>query len=252
MLLERKPSGIATLTLDHPPANAIGGPQIEALSRTLAQVAADGDCRVLIIRGAGRFFCAGADIRMMQGNASTGGHADRLADFARALQGLCGELESAPVPTIAAIRGSAAGGGLELAMACDFRIVGRDALIGLPETKLGLIPGAGGTQRMVELIGRAQALDLILRGRLIAGAEAARIGLAHESVPAEEVEPRASALAEELAALSPDALREAKRCIYLARSDAGFAAEIDATRRLHRHPDTGRRIAAFLAARPPK
>ena len=252
MLLERKPSGIATLTLDHPPANAIGQPQVDALSRALAQAAADSDCRVLVVRGAGRFFCAGADIRIMQGNSSESERADRLADFARALQMLCGAFESTPVPTIAAIRGTATGGGLELAMACDFRIVAREALIGLPETKLGLIPGAGGTQRMVGLIGRAHTFDLILRGRLIGGDEAARIGLAHESVSAENVEPRAMALAEELATQPPQALREAKRCINLARSEAGFAAEIDATRALHRHPDTARRIAAFLAGRASK
>ncbi|MBI3043089.1 MAG: enoyl-CoA hydratase/isomerase family protein [Betaproteobacteria bacterium] len=139
----------------------------------LARAAADSDCRVLAVRGAGRFFCAGADIRIMQGGSSESERADRLADFARALQTLCGALESTPVPTIAAIRGTATGGGLELAMA----------------------------------------------------------------------------LAEELATQPPQALREAKRCINLARSEAGFAAEIDATRALHRHPDTARRIAAFLAGR---
>lgn len=249
MLLESKPSGIANVTLDHPPANAIGQPQIDALSRVLAQVAAESNCRVLIVRGAGRFFCAGADIRIMQGGSNESERADRLADFAHALQMVCSTLENLAIPTIAAIRGTATGGGLELAMACDFRIAAREALFGLPETKLGLIPGAGGTQRMVALIGRAHALDLILRGRLIGGDEAARIGLAHESVSAEDVEPRAMALAEELASQPREALREAKRCINLARSEAGFAAEIDATRALHRHPDTMQRIAAFLARR---
>ena len=249
MLLERKQAGIATITLDHPPANAIGHAEIDTLSNVLVKAAADGDCRVLVIRGAGRFFCAGADIRIMQGGADEAERAQRLAEFARALQVLCDALETFPAPTVAAMRGTATGGGLELAMACDFRIAAHEALFGLPEAKLGLIPGAGGTQRMVGLVGRAHALDLILRGRLIGGDEAARIGLAHESVSAEEVEPRAMALAGELATQSVQALRQAKHCINLARSPAGFEAEIAATRMLHRDPDTVQRIAAFLASR---
>ena len=153
------------------------------------------------------------------------------------------------MPTIAAINGIATGGGLELAMACDFRIAAREAMLGLPETKLGLIPGAGGTQRLVQLIGRARAFDLILRGRLIGGEEAAHLGLVLEAVAATEIGTRTMALAEELAAQPRQALREARRCINLARSDAGFAEEIAATRRLQLDADTAQRIAAFLARR---
>lgn len=249
MRIEKTSSGVAVLTLDHPPANAIGEPQIDAQSKALHGAADDRGCRVLVIRGEGRFFCAGADIRIMQGGAADDDRAERLAGFARRLQILCDGLENFPAPTIAAIRGTATGGGLELALACDLRIAAREALLGLPETKLGLIPGAGGTQRMVDVVGRAHALDLILRGRLIDGEEALRIGLVHEAHAAEAVEARALEIAEELATQPAQALREAKRCIGLARSAAGFEAEIDATRTLHRDPDTAQRIAAFLARR---
>ena len=247
--IEIKRPGVAILTLDHPPANAIGDEQIAELSQGLAEAADHPDCRVLVLRGAGRFFCAGADIRIMQRDGSDTDRAERLADFAAALQALCDTLEAFPAPTIAALRGTATGGGLELGLACDFRLIADTALVGLPETKLGLIPGAGGTQRLTDVVGRAHALDLILRGRLLQGDEAVRIGLAHEAMPAEAVEPRALELAQELAAQPLQALREAKRCISLARSRAGFDAEIEATRKLHRDPDTVERIAAFLARR---
>lgn len=249
MRLECKSSGVSMITLDRPPANAIGEGDIPLLSEHLANAASNASCRALIISGAGRFFCAGADVTIMEGHPEDRSRADRLAAFARALQELYDEIESFPVPVVAAIRGNAIGGGLELAMACDFRIVARDARVGLPETKLGLIPGAGGTQRMVELIGRAHALDLILRGRLITGEEAVRIGLATEAVDAEQVESRAAELAAELAGQHRGAMAAARKCIALARSAAGFAAEIDATRVLHGDPETVERIEAFLSRR---
>ena len=247
--IEIKSPGVAILTLDHPPANAIGDDQIAEVMQALSQAAGDPGCRALVLRGAGRFFCAGADIRIMQPDAADADRAERLAAFAAALQALCDTLESFPAPTIAALRGTATGGGLEIGLACDFRLVADSALVGLPETKLGLIPGAGGTQRLTDIVGRAHALDLILRGRLLRGDEAVRIGLAHEALAAEAVEARALELAQELAAQPRQALREAKRCINLARSRAGFEAEIEATRKLHRDPDTVERIAAFLARR---
>jgi len=249
MLLETNPAGITTLTLDNPPANAIGPLQIEELSHALAGISEAPGCRVLVLRGAGRFFCAGADIRIMQDDGNVQQRAQRLADFAQSLQKLFAFLENLTVPTIAVINGIATGGGLELAMACDFRIVAKEASLGLPETKLGLIPGAGGTQRLVRLIGRANALDLILRGRLIDGEEAVRMGLALAAVAAADVGMRGMALAEELVKQPRQALREAKHCINLAPSDAGFAEEIAATRRLQLDADTASRIAAFLARR---
>jgi len=249
MLLEKLSRGVAAITLNFPPANAIGPAQIMQLDEALTQAAADSTCRALVIRAKGRFFCAGADIRIMQRAADeeVDAVANRLAGFARQLQVLYAKLETFPAPSIAAIGGIAIGGGLELALACDFRIAAADASMGLAETKLGLIPGAGGTQRMVAVLGRARANDLILRGRLVTGEEACRIGLVHEAVPGENTESRALALAEELARLPQAALREAKRCMALAVSSDGYAAEIEATRALQSDPETQALISAFLA-----
>lgn len=251
MLLEKLSHGVAAITLDFPPANAIGPAQITQLDEALTQAAADPACRALVIRAKGRFFCAGADIRIMHGAAgeAVGAVANRLAGFARQLQILYAKLEAFPAPSIAAINGITIGGGLELALACDFRVAAADATLGLAETKLGLIPGAGGTQRMVSVLGRARASDLILRARLITGEEAARIGLVHEAVPGDntQTQARALALAEELAALPQAALREAKRCMALAVSDQGYAAEIEATRALQGDAETQALIGAFLA-----
>ena len=249
MLLEKLSHGVAAITLDFPPANAIGPAQITQLDEALTQAAADSACRALVIRAKGRFFCAGADIRIMQRaqGEAVDAVANRLAGFARQLQILYAKLEAFPAPSIAAISGITIGGGLELALACDFRIAAMEATLGLAETKLGLIPGAGGTQRMVAVLGRARASDLILRARLITGEEAARIGLVHEAVAGDNTQSRALALAEELAALPQAALREAKRCMALAVSSEGYAAEIEATRALQGDPETQALISAFLA-----
>lgn len=253
MLLECDPSGTAVITLDFPPANAIGAAQIPMLESAVISAAQSG-CRVLLVRATGRFFCAGADIGIMQARDSDTQRAERLASFAQNLQVFYEKLEAFPSPTIAAIDGIATGGGLELALACDFRIARQGTQLGLPETKLGLIPAAGGTQRMVAVVGRAYAADMILRGRLVDGAEALRMGLVHESVQGEAdkrpAEARARALAEELCALPQAALREAKRCMAMAGKAAGFAEEIEATRVLHAEPETIERIAAFLARSP--
>ncbi len=252
MLLECETSGTAVITLDFPPANAIGAAQIAMLESALVSAAESG-CRVLLVRATGRFFCAGADIGIMQARDAETQRAERLAGFAQKLQALYGKLEAFPSPTIAAIDGIATGGGLELALACDFRIAREGAQLGLPETKLGLIPAAGGTQRMVAVVGRAYAADMILRGRLVDGAEAWRMGLVHESVSGEAnarpAEARARALAEELCAQPQAALGEAKRCIAMAGNASGFAAEVEATRVLHAEPETIERIAAFLRRR---
>ncbi|MDP1538014.1 MAG: enoyl-CoA hydratase/isomerase family protein [Burkholderiales bacterium] len=250
MLNQDPETGVAVLVLDFPPANAIGPGQIDLLDAALS-AAAQARCRALVVLAKGRFFCAGADIRIMQGDDAAAQRAGRLAAFAARLQELFARIETFPAPTIAAIDGIATGGGLELALACDFRIAAEAAQLGLPETKLGLIPAAGGTQRMVAVVGRAHALDLILRGRLIAGPEAWRIGLVHEvafgNADARPAEKRALALATELAAQPQAALREAKRCIAMTGSPAGFEAEIVATRILHTETETMQRIAAFLA-----
>jgi enoyl-CoA hydratase len=244
MLLESAGPEILAITLDRPPANAIAPADIVAMREALASAA--GRCRVLLLRAKGRFFCAGADVSIMKGEGDLAQRADRLATFARSLQELCDAIEAFPAPTIAVLDGTTLGGGLELALACDFRIASAAISLGLPETKLGLIPGAGGTQRVTRAVGRARALDLVLTGRMVTAAEAQSIGLIHEAV-AGSAEARALELAAQLAGQPVRALQEAKRCISLAGTAGGFAAEIEATRLLHQEPETVGRIEAFLS-----
>lgn len=234
-------AGVFRITLDRPPANAMGNEEIDELQGVLAQARALPDCAVLLFAGTGRFFSAGADIKLMRGAS-----AERLLALARTMQAAFDAIERFPHPTIAAINGIATGGGLELALACDLRIAADDARLGLTETRIGLIPGAGGTQRLTRVAGRAVALRLILAGELVSGGAAERLGVVHQAVPAGEVQARALDLARTLAALPRGALQSAKRCIALAPSEAGYAAEIEETARLHASDETRAAIAAFL------
>ncbi len=158
------------------------------------------------------------------------------------------------MPTIAAIEGNALGGGLELALCCDLRIASERARLGLPEVRLAVTPGAGGTQRLPRVVGAARAKELILTGKVLTAAEAERIGLVHEVVPAGEAVTRATAIGEEIALRGPLAVREAKRLIDLATEtdiDAGLAAELDASDRIFATDDMLEGADAFFAKRDP-
>ncbi len=158
------------------------------------------------------------------------------------------------MPTIAAIEGNALGGGLELALCCDIRIASERARLGLPEVRLAVTPGAGGTQRLPRVVGLSRARELILTGRVLSAAEAERIGLVHEVVPAGQARARADAIAAEIAERGPLAVREAKRLLELAASadiETGLAAELDAADRLFASDDLAEGVAAFFAKRDP-
>ena len=158
------------------------------------------------------------------------------------------------MPTIAAIEGNALGGGLELALCCDLRIASERARLGLPEVRLAVTPGAGGTQRLPRVVGAARAKELILTGRVLTAAEAERIGLVNEVVPAGEAVARATAIGEEIALRGPLAVREAKRLIDLATEtdiDTGLAAELDASDRIFATDDMLEGADAFFAKRDP-
>lgn len=247
--LTREPGGVAVVEIDRPPANAIGPGDLDELARVLRAATEDADCRALVFAARGRFFSAGADIKLMEGGGADAAARERLVDLARVMQATFDAIEALPLPTIAALGGIATGGGLELALACDLRVAAADARLGLTETRIGLIPGAGGTQRLVAVAGRAVALRMILLGELISGEEAARLGVVHESVDAPALRDRALALAGELAAQPRAALAAAKRCIRLAPSAQGYAAEIAATAELHASAETQACIAAFLRRR---
>src|SRR5437899_9425480 len=198
--------GIATITLNRPSVhNAMNERMREELTGCFGELAQSAEARVIVVTGAGeRAFSAGADIREFVAPQVPVRFRDarRRVDF-RAAMDRCGQ------PIIAAIRGFALGGGLELALACDIRIAGEDSQLGLTEVNLAIIPGGGGTQRLPRLVGRGKALEMILTGARIDAREALRIGLVERVVPATEVLSSAQALARTLGAKAPVALRDA-------------------------------------------
>ena len=201
-------AGVATITLQRPPMNALNRQmqiQIRDAART---VAGRSDVRAVVIHGGPKVFAAGADVKEM----AAWSYSDAAAETAD-LSDCFTAVAEIPQPTIAAVTGYALGGGLELAMCCDLRVCGDNARLGQPEIMLGIIPGAGGTQRLPRLIGPSRAKELIFTGRYVDAAEAHRIGLVDQVVLPDDVLDSARELAQRLAAGPPLALRAAKGAI---------------------------------------
>ncbi len=197
---------VAWITVNRPKKlNALNRATVQEITVAATRAIDDPDVAVLVLTGAGeKAFVAGADIGEMAAMDARQGQ-----DFGRFLQSSFDVLERSPKPVIAAVNGFALGGGCELAMACHIRIAGENARFGQPEVGLGLIPGAGGTQRLQRLVGRGKAMELILTGDMISADEAHRIGLVNRVVPAAELRTRVAAAAAGLAAKSPVALARA-------------------------------------------
>jgi enoyl-CoA hydratase/carnithine racemase len=174
--------GIGTIRLDRPPMNPLNTQVQEELRDAAHAATADPEVRAVIVYGGGTVFAAGADITEF-----TAMTYQQMAVRATGLSGAFDAIARIPKPVVAAVTGYALGGGCELALACDWRVVAEDAKLGQPEIKLGLIPGAGGTQRLARLVGPARAKDLIFSGRMVDADEALRIGLADRVAPAAEV-----------------------------------------------------------------
>src|SRR5581483_8359435 len=191
---------VATVTLNRPEVhNAMNDVMRRELLACFTRLAADDGIRVIVVTGAGgRAFSAGADIREFVAPQQPVGFREqrRRLDFRQVMEGC-------PQPILAAVRGHCFGGGLELALACDIRIAGDDARLGLTEVNLAIIPGGGGTQRLPRLVGRGKALEMILTGARVDAAEALRIGLVERVVPAAETVTAARELAREIAARAP-------------------------------------------------
>ena len=243
--LVSEPGPVWTVRLDSPPANALGPELVGELEAVLDAVDPE-TTRVLVVQSTGRFFSAGVDISMMQRAAGSVHGVEEIAGFGGRLQAAFQRIEDLPIPTVAVLQGHALGGGLELALACDLRVADETALVGLPETKLGLIPGAGGTQRVTRIAGRGVALRLILRGELAPAGWAEQVGLVQWCVPKGTAAQVADDLAQELAALPQAALAACKHSIALAPSPEGFASEIAQTRHLLDSDETRRRFTEFL------
>src|SRR5687768_12082157 len=200
--------GVGTIRLDRPKMNAIDE-QLHQEVRAAALEAGDReDVRAVVIYGGERVFAAGADIKAMSQLDAAG-----MAEWGRELQDSFRTVARLPKPVIAAITGYALGGGYELALCADFRVLGSRAKIGQPEIQLGVIPGAGGTQRLARLVGPAKAKDLVFTGRHVGAEEALEIGLADAVVPDAEVYETAVAMARKFAAGPPLALAAAKRAV---------------------------------------
>ncbi|PYM77129.1 MAG: hypothetical protein DME03_06460 [Candidatus Rokuibacteriota bacterium] len=244
--------GIATITLNRPAVhNAMNERMREELTACFGELARAEDARVVIVTGTGeRAFSAGADIREFVAPQVPVRFRDsrRRVDFRAAM-------DRCPQPIIAAIRGFALGGGLELALACDIRIAGEDSQLGLTEVNLAIIPGGGGTQRLPRLVGRGKALEMILTGARVDAREALRIGLVERVVPATEVLSSAQALARTLAEKAPVALRYAKEAVVKGLGvplEDGLRLENDLATLLRTTDDRVEGAKAFLEKRKPR
>ncbi|MGZ8438956.1 MAG: enoyl-CoA hydratase-related protein [Candidatus Limnocylindrales bacterium] len=240
---------MALVTLDRPGAlNALSFDLLDELADALDALDADPDCRAIVLTGAGsRAFAAGADIKELATQSTASLHAGgRFAVWDR--------LARVRTPLIAAVRGFALGGGCELAMACDMIVAGDDATFGQPEIRLGVMPGAGGTQRLTRAIGQARAMELILTGRSMRAAEAEAAGLVTKVVPAEATLEASLELAQGVASMPPLAVRAAKAAIRAAAEQplsAGLAAERDSFFALFDTDDQAEGMAAFTDKRAP-
>ena len=199
---------VATIRLDRPPMNALTAAMQDELTAAAAQVSADDDVRAVVLYGGPKVFAAGVDIKEMA-EASYA----RMVSDTRRLQAAFSAVAKSPKPVVAAVTGYALGGGLELALCADFRVFGEKAKAGQPEILLGVIPGAGGTQRLPRLIGPARAKDIVFTGRFVAAQEALTMGLADRVVPDEEVYQAARELAGRFTGGPAIALRAAKQAI---------------------------------------
>ncbi len=237
-----------TLTMARAPVNAINREWIDGFGAVLDDLAGRRDVAVLLIRSSQRVFCAGADLKLMRDCFSTDDGPDRMVETVRRLQRLYDRIEALPQVVVAEIGGAAHGGGFELALACDLRIAAENAPLGLPEVRLGLIPGAGGTQRLSRLAGPGVARRLILTAEVVAGAEARDLGLVQWAVPADRLADFARGVVERIAQLSPAALAACKRCFSAADAhlDAGMLIELLETHKLFNAADTRKRVKAFL------
>ncbi|HVG98133.1 MAG TPA: enoyl-CoA hydratase-related protein [Chloroflexota bacterium] len=250
VLLVRQEGATAVLTLNRPEArNALNEALLRQLRTAAAAAAADDTVRAVVITGAGdRAFCAGADIRGMREMSAP--DARRWAELGH---DVFRAVESLSKPTVAAINATAVGGGCELALACDFRVMAETAQLGQPEINLGLIPGWGGTQRLPRLVGTALAKEMVLTGRPISAAAADRAGLLNRVVAADRVLPEALELAARFATLPPLAVAYAKQAINMGREmdlSAALALEVNLFAHAFATADRREGLTAFLEKRP--
>ena len=245
---------IAVVTIDNPPMNALSAPLLEELEAEIDRLDADDDVRAIVLVGAGeRAFVAGADIKEFPALREAAAEASERGS-ARGIQKLGHRMDAARTPFVAAIHGFCLGGGLELALCCDLRVVSDDAQLGQPEIKLGLIPGGGGTQRLPRLVGIGRAQYLNMTGEFIDAATAYDWRLVEKVVPREELRDTALGIARTIASRSPVSigiLRELARTTRDLPLEEGLRREADGFRRCLESEDGAEGVAAFIEKREP-
>jgi enoyl-CoA hydratase len=251
VLLVERSGLVIRLTLNRPDQlNAVGTATVQSVHRALDQLEKDDSVRAILLAGAGRNFSAGADIGELEQMSTP----RQFRAFIDSLQACFDRLQHFGKPSVAAIQGVAYGGGLELALACDLRVAARDARLGVPEIKLGLLPGAGGTQRLPRLLPAAIAKQMVLTGEPLSGERAYHLGLVNELAEPGEVVSVAQTLATAVAAGAPLALAAGKHLV-----DAGRAMDLASAVTLERETVAGlfgtsdreEGLRAFRARKPP-
>ncbi|WP_082233652.1 enoyl-CoA hydratase [Halobacillus massiliensis] len=241
---------LAEITIDSPPANALSSHILKDLSHELDQIEQNKEIKGVLLKGEGRFFSAGADIKeftSFQDSSGSGG-------LAKKGQELFNRIESFHIPVIAVIHGAALGGGLELAMACHIRYVADNAKLGLPELTLGIIPGFAGTQRLPRYVGTDKAYEMILTGTPISGQEAAACGLATASFPEEKIFEEANKQISKMISKSGPTIHEIMKLIPYAHTPQlfeGMEQEAKAFGEVFANEDAKEGVQAFIEKRKP-
>jgi enoyl-CoA hydratase len=242
--------GVATITIQKPPANALSSGLLKQLSTVLDEISEKDTIRMILIHGEGRFFSAGADIKEFTTIESS----EEFAQYGKYGQNLFERMEAFPKPIIAVIHGAALGGGLELAMACHFRLVAENAKLGLPELQLGLIPGFAGTQRLPRYVGFARAAEMLFTSQPISGLEAVQYGLANHAYPEAELLEKATAMAKLIAKKSPISLKATIQLLNYTKTQKfydGVEKEAKLFGEVFSSKDGQEGISAFIEKREP-
>jgi enoyl-CoA hydratase len=264
-LQTRREGAVLVATMVNPPRNLLNAPMVEELHALVDALAGDGDTRVLVLTGGadgifithydvGELSTLSDAVRSRAPDAAADSPASSEPRELHPLNRLSLKLAALPQPVIAAVNGTAMGGGCELALACDFRIIARGGSFGLPEVRVGILPGAGGTQRMARLIGTAKAMELMLLGNTVDADTAERLGLAHRAVDPKRLMPEVMALADELASRPRLSIALIKQCVLQGIEMPlvdGLRFESDAFLRTIRSDDASRLMRAYLRSERP-
>ncbi|MFC3883169.1 enoyl-CoA hydratase [Bacillus songklensis] len=241
---------VSVINISRPPANALSQGLLQELSNVLEELENNHETRVIVVRGEGRFFCAGADIKEF----TTLSQEEDYRQLAKNGQDLLQYVESYPKPIIAAIHGAALGGGLELAMSCHMRFVSETAKLGLPELQLGIIPGFAGTQRLPRYVGVGKACEMMLTSEPISGMEAAKAGLANRAYPEEELFDKTMEFAYKIAKKSPISVAATLQLLKYANAESfyeGMQKEAELFGKVFASNDAKEGVAAFIEKRAP-